>query len=127
MDSDLLHAYIQALAGRDSIRKLTVREAVQVIDGLSGRTVRSARPQSDAMSMAQKRYLASLAGQMGWVDSDGRLDEERLNGFCRKQQNVLYWTALSRAKACRVIEALKAMAERGRADERDRETAVRTD
>jgi hypothetical protein len=113
MDSDLLHAYIQALAGRDSVRKLTVREAVQVIDGLSGKAVRSSRPQSDAMSMAQKRYLASLAVQMGWVDSAGRLDEGRLDGFCRKQQDVLYWTALSRAKACRVIEALKAMAERG--------------
>lgn len=67
MDGDLLHSYIRALVDKDSIRSLTVREAVIVIDGLSGKHVRSAAPQSDGMSMAQKRYLASLAIRLGWV------------------------------------------------------------
>ena len=113
MDNDLLHAYVCALVKKESLSKLTILEAIQVIDGLSGKGTRSARPRTDAMSQAQRRYLASLAGRLGWVDREGKLDEERLNGFCRKQQDVLYWTSLTRSKAGKVIEALKELAERG--------------
>ena len=112
MDDDLLHAYIEALVQKDSIRKLTMMEAVRVIDGLSGKDVRSPDPRRDDMSYAQKRYLMSLAVQLGWVDEDGQLDESRLTGFCRSQYNVLHWNCLTRSKACKAIEALKSMGER---------------
>ncbi len=113
MDQELLHAYVCALVKKESLSKLTIREAIQVIDGLSGKEARSPCPQRGAMSQAQRGYLLSLVKRLGWVDEAGRPDEERLNGFCRKQQDTLYWTGLTRAKACKVIEALKAMAERG--------------
>ena len=113
MDQELLHAYVCALVKKESLSKLTIREAIQVIDGLSGKGTRSPCPQREAMSQAQKGHLVPLAKRLGWVDEAGQLDEGRLNGFCRSQQGVLYWTGLTRAKACRVIEAMKAMAERG--------------
>ncbi len=118
MDSELLHAYIHARVGKDSIRKLTIQEAVRVIDGLSGES------QKDAMSQAQKNYLVFLAKRAGWVDGQGELAEERLNGFCRKEYHVLYWTSLTKKNACRAIEALKNMAERGKGDERAAGAAV---
>jgi hypothetical protein len=114
MDDDLLHSYVFNLVHREHIRDLTVNEAVRVIDGLSGKDVRSSAPKTDGMSWAQKRYLVSLAKQLGWVHEDGSVDEERLTGFCRSQFRVLYWTNLTRSKACKAIEAMKAMAERER-------------
>ena len=112
MDNDLLHSYIETLVHKDSVRKLTISEAIRVIDGLSGKDVRSLNPKKDSMSYAQKRYLSSLAIKLGWTEYDGSLNEKRLNGFCRSQYNVLYWTCLTRSKACKAIEALKKMVER---------------
>ena len=37
MDQELLHAYVCALVKKESLSKLTIREAIQVIDGLSGK------------------------------------------------------------------------------------------
>lgn len=112
MDDELLHSYIEALIHKDSIRQLTVTEAVRVIDGLSGKDVRAVNPKQEGMSYAQKRYLASLAIRLGWTEEDGSLNEKRLNGFCRKQYSTLYWTGLTRSKASKAIEALKTMVER---------------
>lgn len=112
MDKDLLHAYIEALVHKDSVRKLTVAEATRVIDGLTGKDVRSVNPKQEGMSYAQKRYLASLAIRLGWTEEDGSLNEKRLNGFCRSQYSTLYWTGLTRSKASKAIEALKTMVER---------------
>lgn len=116
MDDELLHSYVYALVHKDSLRKLTVMEAVRVIDGLSGKDVRSAEPKREGMSYRQKAYIQSLAKRLGWVDEDGALDEYRLSQFCRKQYNVLHWHNLTRSKAAKAIEALKAMAERGQED-----------
>lgn len=127
MDNDLLHAYVCALVKKESLSKLTILEAIQIIDGLSGKGTRSPRPRTDGMSQAQRGYLLSLAKRVGWVDEEGQPDEERLNGFCRKQQDTLYWTGLTRSKACKVIEALKAMAERRDEDERGRKATIGND
>lgn len=105
MDEELLHAYIYNLVHKDSIRKLSVMEAVRVIDGLSGKDVRALNSKTEGMSYPQKRYICSLAEQLGW-------DEGRLNGFCRSQYSTLYYTALTRSKACKCIEALKEMLRR---------------
>lgn len=112
MDDDLLHAYIFNLVHKDSIRKLNIVEAVKVIDGLSGKEVRAASPKTADMSYAQRRYICSLACQLGWVDGDGDLDEKRLDSFCRAQYSTLHFTCLTRSKACKCIEALKEMVRR---------------
>lgn len=112
MDEDLLHAYIYNLVHKKSIRQLDIAEAVKVIDGLSGKVVRAANPKSEDMSYAQRRYICSLACQVGWVDADGALDEKRLDGFCRAQYSTLHFTCLTRSKACKCIEALKEMLRR---------------
>lgn len=114
MDEELLHAYIYSLVHKDSIRKLDIAEAVKVIDGLSGRDVRASNPRTEEMSYPQRRYICSLAIQLGWVDEKGDLDEDRLNRFCRKQYSTLYYRALNRSQACKCIEALKEMLHRQR-------------
>lgn len=106
MDNDLLHSYIYALVHKDSIRKLSIMEAVKVIDGLSGRETRSSSPKSDHMSSRQKKYIEDLAVKMGWVTEDGTLDQKRLSAFCW-QFGTESWTWMSRSQACKVIEALK--------------------
>ena len=116
MDHDLLHSYVSALVRKDSLKELTMMEAVRVIDGLSGKDVRSADPKREAMSYRQRSYILSLAKRLGWVDENGDVDEYRLSQFCRKQYNVLHWYNLTRSKAGKAIEALKAMAERGEDD-----------
>lgn len=37
MDDDLLHAYVSMLTGKESLKELTVADAVKVIDGLEGK------------------------------------------------------------------------------------------
>ncbi len=111
MDNDLLHSYVFALVHKDSLQKLSVSEAVKVIDGLSGKDTKSSDPKNDHMSGKQKKYIEDLAVKMGWIREDGALDQKRLSGFCR-QFGVESWTWLSRSKACKVIEALKDMGRR---------------
>ena len=112
MDEELLHSYIFALVHKDSIRKLNIREAVRIIDGLSGKDVRSLEPQREGMSYKQERYIRHLAGELGWVTEDGALDEKRLDAFCRAQYSTLYFRNLTRSKACKCIEAMKEMIRR---------------
>lgn len=114
MDEDLLHAYIYNLVHKKSIRELDIAEAVKVIDGLSGREVRAASPRTEDMSYAQRRYIYSLACQLGWVDETGEVDERRLDGFCRTQYSTLHFRCLTRSKACKCIEAMKEMLRRER-------------
>ena len=58
MDDELLHSYIEALIHKDSIRQLTVTEAVRVIDGLSGKDVRAVNPKQEGMLSSQCKGLA---------------------------------------------------------------------
>lgn len=109
MDEDLLHSYIEQLTGKESIRELTIMEAVTVIDALEGK--RQAKD-SDHMTAKQEYYLKCLAKEAGMMDEDGRLDDKRLDGFCRARYNIMRYSWLTRQQAGKVIEGLKAMIER---------------
>lgn len=108
MDDELLHLYVSQLTKKSSIRSLTIMEAVSVIDALEGKN----RKEINHMSMKQEYYMKALAQEVGMVQADGLLDEKRLNGFCRSRYGVGSYSWLTRAQASRVIEGLKAMAER---------------
>ena len=114
MDSDLLHAYVEALIGKDSLKKLSIEEAGRVIDSLSGKDVVSRFPRQEVLSERQKKLIISLAIQLGWVREDNKnlADFDRLNGFVRKQYDTLYMMALSRSNASKCIEAMKEMVDR---------------
>lgn len=109
MDSDLLHAYIEALIGKDSIKLLSIVEAIQVIKGLSGKETRSNQAAKEVLSKKQKKYILYLASELGWVKDGQEVDMQRVEGFCRKQYGALYLEAMSRSQACRCIEAMKEM------------------
>ena len=109
MDEELLHLYISNLIHKDSIRSLTVTEAVRVIDGLSGRGTDPGRERATARQM---HYIRGLLVRLGWTDAEGKADMDRLDGLLRSRFSLSSHRWLDRQKASQVIEGLKAMVER---------------
>lgn len=107
MDNDLLHIHVRTLTGKESLRELTVSEAVRVIDSLEGK---SHKP-GDHASAKQMRYIEALAKELGWQKEDGSLDKDRLNGFLSKRYGLDHYRWLTRSTASKVIEGLKHMLE----------------
>ena len=108
MDSDLLHLYVYNLIKKDSISKLSITDAVKVIDGLNGKK----RSTEEHATRKQIWKLKELAKQLGWSEEDGGPDEERLNGFLRERFGVEHYRWLTKKKASDAIEAFKKMLER---------------
>lgn len=109
MDEELLHLYIASLVDRESIRELTITEAVKVIDGLSGR---EQAPGRERATMRQMHYIRGLMRDLGWTDEEGNADMARLDGLLRSRFRIDSHRWLDKRKASQVIEALKAMLER---------------
>lgn len=109
MDDDLLHEYVNMVTGQDSLKSLTVMEAVKVIDGLEGKKGYAA---GDRASWRQTAYINSLMRQLGWTGPDGDPDKKRLDGFVKKQYGLEDSRWMTRKVASRVIEGLKALADR---------------
>lgn len=105
MDADLLHAYCQATVKKDSLRKLTKKDAITLIDALEGKNGR------DRASCRQMQYIYGLMKQLGWI-KEGEPDKERLNGFLYSRFALDSYHWLDRGTASKVIEAFKDMAER---------------
>lgn len=102
LDNDLLHVHVQTVTGKDSLKKLSLREAVRVIDSLEKRS-------SDRMTWKQKYLMEKLLKELGWTDGEGNPDHKRLDGFCSKRFGVDSHQWLTRAAASKVIEGLKNM------------------
>jgi hypothetical protein len=106
MDNDLLHAHINSMTGKDSLKELTVREAVKLIDSLTGAPT---NPKSSGMTQKQFAYINMLMKDLGWMTEDGKRDYKRLNGFCSKRYGIDHYTWLTSSMASKVIEGLKNM------------------
>lgn len=104
MDSDLLHIHIQMLTGKESLKQLTISEAVKVIDSLEGKAV-SERKMTDK----QFWYIQVLMRELGWTDEEGKPDFKRLDGFCSKYYRIDHYKWLTPSVASKVIEGLKSM------------------
>lgn len=102
LDNDLLHVHIQTVTGKDSMKKLSLGDAVKVIDSLEGKS-------SDRMSWKQKYLIDKLLEELGWKDEQGKPDYQRLDGFCSKRFGVDSHKWLTRVNASNVIEGLKNM------------------
>lgn len=113
LDDDLLHDVVYGLTRKEHISDLTKREAVLVIDDLE-RRVR--RPQATAGRGGKRTVMATrkqlwminkLVKDLGWDDNP-----KRLQGFIRKYAKVDHPRWLTLVQAGKIIEGLKALAER---------------
>ena len=114
MDSELLHAMVFEVTSKDSLKKLTVPEAIGIIDGLvdDGAKVRKKRkPRRDLpenvvelLTGKQIRLIEYLVDQLGWNNPN------QLTGFNRrviKKERIC-----TKQEASKIIEGLKAMVNR---------------
>lgn len=113
MDDDLLHIAVRDITGRSSLKDLTAAEACRVIDAMEGKT--DSGPSKDAATPKQMGYIKDLMKRLGWVDEKMEPDMARLDGMCKKYAKVDNHKWLSRTGASNIIEALKKMQERQRA------------
>lgn len=104
LDNDLLHELVSAETGRNSIKALTIPEAVLIIDRLQGHGT----PKGMA-TPRQKRFIENLLKEIGWVVENGMPDITRLESFLRARFAVDSYQWLTVRKASEVIEALKDM------------------
>ena len=114
MDDELVHEMVFQVTGKDSLKKLTVPEAVGIIDGLinDGAKVRKKRkprrglPENvvELLTGKQIRLIEYLVDQLGWNNPN------QLTGFNRR---VIKKERICTIKeASKVIEGLKAIANR---------------
>lgn len=109
MDNDLLHEYVFMMTEKESLKELTLEEAVRVIDGLEGKKDFN---DGSHVTYRQLSYIFSLVKKLGWTDEEGNVDEKRLNGFVKKQYGVQHYKWMSRKVASNVIEGLKKLSDR---------------
>ena len=100
----------EAETRKDSIKKLTIMEAVKIIDRLEGRA-QSYDAKHEHMTYRQEAYIKGLAKDMGWVD-EGNADTKRISGFVSKFYGIDNYKWLTKSMAGKVIEGLKKMAEK---------------
>ncbi|HUV59811.1 MAG TPA: phage protein GemA/Gp16 family protein [Desulfatiglandales bacterium] len=114
MDNELLHEMVFNVVGKDSLKKLTVPEAIGIIDGLidDGARVRRKRIKRlrvgpnviELLTGKQIRLIEYLVDQLGWNNPN------QLTGFNRrviKKERIC-----TKQEASKIIEGLKAMVNR---------------
>ncbi len=114
-DSDVLHALVRELTGKEHISDLTRRQAHFVIEHLMDRLepprsviVHDVGPNRlprhiPLATRPQRRYIESLTSRLGWEDP------KRLQGFLQKYAGTDSIEWLTRDKAASVIEGLKSL------------------
>ena len=118
MDNDLLHEHMEMLVHKLSIKNLTKREAVILIDSLEGQTgslIGKVRATS-----RQMHFIYGLMKELGWVTGEGKPDLARLNRFLQSDESGFKLSdhrLLNIGMASDLIEALKAMTARKREKE----------
>lgn len=113
MDSDLLHLYVSNITKKDSLSRISITDAVKVIDSLSGKK----KGREERVTKRQEWKIKDLAKAMGWKNEKGEADEKRLDGFLRERMGVEHYKWLTKKEASHVIEAFKAMLERQKEEE----------
>lgn len=102
IDNDTLHAHIYNITKKDSIKELTIVEAVMVIDSLSGN-------EQGRMTFRQRSYIMKLAKELKWVIENGKVDNDALRSFIKKQVDVPAEQWLTQKQASVVIDGMKAI------------------
>lgn len=112
LNDEELHLLVRAHTGKDSLRELSPREVSSVIHALIGLKESAKRSQGASIYGAgnpdtanQRKKVYRLAQGLGW-------DENRVNGLARRMFKVARVEWLTYAQCSKLIEAMKAMAER---------------
>ena len=104
ISSEDAHNKVSAEFGYESIKLLTDREALYIIDCFLGKESR--KPSSKGvMSQKQRWLIENLEDELGWKDNP-----ERLRGFIKKYTGCEFLDWLSARQASSVIEGLKRLA-----------------
>lgn len=113
IDNELLHEHMETLLQRQSIKELTRREAVRLIDSLEGKP--ESRDRKSRATPKQMQFIYGLMKELGWVTGDREPDLARLNRFLQSDEagfGLSDYRLLNIGMASNLIEALKAMLKR---------------
>jgi phage gp16-like protein len=110
IDGETLHSLVYGLTQKESVKKLTITEAVKVIDSLDSK----AQTTPGMMTEKQRKYICTLLVKLGWVDDNGKPDTKRLMEFIRSQYKVERYEWISSSVAAKIIEAFKVMSSRAK-------------
>lgn len=105
LDDEMLHSFVYNLTKKDSLKKLSKAEAINVINALEDKK----QAPDGRMTDKQEKYIFGLAKDLGWTESDGSVDLARLNGFINERYHIRFHNWLTKETAGQVIEGLKAM------------------
>lgn len=105
LDDEMLHSYVFNLTGKESLKDITVTEAIRVIDALapSGGSV------AGGITVKQQKYMLALARELGWVDESGDADVKKLDEFALKNYKKYAVKWLTTKEAGKMIEGMKAI------------------
>lgn len=118
LDDEMLHTYIFQLTGRESLKDLTMKEAARVIDALGA----SGGFTAGGITLRQRKYMLGLAKELGWIDGEGNADLKKLDEFALRNYKKYSVKWLTVREAGKMIEGLKAIAEKDRhADKKARQ------
>lgn len=110
LSNELLHDHVFTMTGKESLKTLTISEAVQVIDSLCDSGIAA-----DRITPKQLHYIKGLSHDLHWTEESGALNEKTLNTFIEKQYDLSSVKWLSVKQAAKVIEGLKALLAKDRA------------
>ena len=100
MDDETLHQLVYRETGKESIKLLTVSQAITVIDMIIGK-----KPVAGGKNhLTDKQYgmIIKLSYDLGWNG-----DEKRINGFVCKFPDMKTLQTLTMYQAGKVIEGMK--------------------
>lgn len=111
LDTEALHAVVEATTGATSIKALTFQQAVQVIDRLKCLVGQESTHAPDRPSREQVAKIYAMAGALGWSS-----EPQRLTAWLEKRYHVSHPAFLRERDALSCIEAMKAMLAGGRGE-----------
>jgi hypothetical protein len=111
LDDDALHAVVENVASKKSIKTLTALDAKKVIDKLKCLTGQETTGPHDRPTKEQVAKIHALVAKLGWSD-----DPHRLTAWLEKRYNVSHPRFLREKSARNCIEAMKAMLLGGRGE-----------
>lgn len=96
MDTEVLHSYVEAQTGKQSITEVTTQEAKILLDSLQEKK----QTAKGRITAKQLKYIKGLCQCLGWK-------EKALNQFIEKQYGISNVNWLTSKQAAKLIEGLK--------------------
>ncbi len=112
LDKEALYDVIESITGKEHMTDLTYVEAAKVLDRINNKETYEKKNQKrtdkggNIETIAQRRKIYMLTGQLGWNN-----DNNRINGFVKKNFSVDRIEWLSMQQCNKLIEMLKKMVE----------------